>query len=239
MTLLRHGRMTKVKALLGDGTTIESEAEPHECLHQVLQTLRQKAEAATRMILVPQGVTNTSSGALVHDWQSPEHSVGATDLSVVFQARPQTELLFELMERMAALEQRTEETVAFFAPPRIGDVAAELLIRAFNDRLEWSPDHYACYAWSPRWLGSAHPRIQQISNLTGTATETVAAKTDAIIARGSNSKKLRCTSPAELQAEVEACQRYITLFPALRQQLQWECWVLDNYAHFKTVFYNL
>ena len=84
---------------------------------------------------------------------------------------------------------------------------------------------------TPGHHGGWDQLLQQISNLTGTAAETVAAKTDEIIARGSNTKKLRCTSQAELQAEVEACKRLITLFPALRQQLQWECWVLDNYSY--------
>ena len=130
---------------------------------------------------------------------------------------------------MGAQEQMT----AFLAAPRISNAAAQLLNHAAGSEFYESPD-------SRKFLdmGAEHASIQQLRDLTGIPVDTIITQADQIITRRNN-RHAHFTTVAALQTEVEACQHAVTLCPTLRQQLQWECWVLENFTHFKTAFPNL
>lgn len=130
------------------------------------------------------------------------------------------------MERMAA----QEELNALMAAPRISNAAAHVLKRAAGGEFYESPD-------SGRFLnlGAAHTSIRQLCSLTGTAAETIITQADQIIAQRNN-RHADFPTVYALQTEVEACRRMLTLCPRLRQQLRWECCVLDNFAYFQAAF---
>ena len=231
--LLHYCRMTKIKALVASCAAVETDVQPHEPLHQVLQNVRHSAEGAAGMSLVPMAALYTSSNAMVPNWDG-ERNVGTADMTVVSRSPTQADLISQLMQRMAAQEQRMgaqEQMTAFLAAPRISNTAAQVLNHAAGGGFYESPDSHKFLD-----LGVGHASIQQLRDLTGTPVDTIITQADHIITRRDN-KHVHFTTAAALQTEVEACQHAITLCPTLRQQLWWECWVLDNFAHFKTAFH--
>ena len=116
--------MTKIKALVASCAAVEQDVQPHEPLHLVLQNVRHSAEGAVGMPLVPMTALYTSSNAVVLNWDGLQRSVGTADM---------TNLLSQLMERIAAQEERSaaQETMnAFMAAPRISNTATQVLNHA-------------------------------------------------------------------------------------------------------------
>ena len=138
----------------------------------------------------------------------------------------------KLVEKQQKLMEKQEKFTATLAVPRISNTAAQVLNHAAGQAFRST----RCRKFAA--LGPANASIVQLSKATSTPADSLVRNLDFVIVRRNNNHT-HFTSTAALEAEVVLCLDLLAANPALRQQCQWESWVLENFNHIKTAFHPM
>jgi hypothetical protein len=206
-------------------------AQPGKSLAGELQQSRAQAEQVTCMQpSQPATAENSSGNKQVPGWneqQRPAISQKATAAKQAVSLADRAERANMLMQEVKALDSKLNITGIVLGKPRIKIAAAQVLKHAAGEQLCSS----TCGSFAA--MGTHHPGIIQLSNATGRAAGEIVENLDSVRSHGYNQQHI---STAALKREVQQCMEIIDLFPDLRQECFWECWVLENYAHLKARF---
>jgi hypothetical protein len=225
--LICVNRMPTVTVLLASRSGIQLNIHPGDTFPKVLQESCRAAQDAisSSLPLQPIAVMYSSSNLPVPGWQEPQRAVGADDVTVMIQAAPLGDLMASLSHRMSAMEQ----SFKILAGPRISNAAAQILVHAAGEEFrQTSSNRYAA-------MGISNASIQQLSTLTDKKAGSIVSGADGVIERRNN-VHVHFTSAPALKAEVQQCADLIATSPTMHQLYKWECWVIDNFAHFKVAF---
>lgn len=207
----------------------EFSTRPDSYMQEAVRRACDTAQSATGRPFEPVRVLFTSSNIEVPGWQQEQRQVGSADVTCVIRAQGDHELLQSVLQRT----QQLTIAAALTAKPQISNVATQVLNHALGERFRTTQ----CSKYTT--LGEQDTRIQQLSSLTRTPAQSIISNADRIIERRNN-MRTHFTSPALLEEEVLLCVQLIeAVGPALRTQCQWECWVLENFEHFKSAFPDL
>ena len=89
-------------------------------------------------------------------------------------------------------------------------------------------------------MGENYTAIQELSRLTNKPAYSIVPAVDGVISRRNKVHvHEHFTSPAALENEVQQCALLFTNHPSLRTLLVWECWVVENFNHFKKAFASI
>lgn len=220
-------RMPTVTVLLASHSGVQLVVQPNDSLQVVLQQCSKAAQTATGINVPyqPVAVVYSSSNLPVPGWGEAQRAAGAQDVTVMLQAPALADVLSQILQRVCVLEQ----SVTVLAEMRIINVAAQTLNHAAGELFRTT----ASSKYSA--MGENHTAIRELSRLTNKPAYSIVLAADGVISRRNN-EHVHFTSPAALEQEVQQCALLITNHPSLRMLHVWECWVVENFNHFKTAF---
>ena len=165
-------------------------------------------------------VLYTENNLPVENWEG--RCVGSKPLTVVVETQ-QT-----LQEQMASMLQRLQQVegkISIVSKPRVANLAAQILLLAcgVENCHETTTRHFSD-------LGVQHPRIKAVSGFLDVQPRVFVAQANALVRRRNNIH-IHFTSREALDTEVA---EVVGLIDAdLRQELKWECKVVESYDTIK------
>ena len=211
---------TEVLVKLQNTVLTRTFAAGEQLASNVYSTISSYQSQAGTGDLTVSSVLYTETKLPVANWE--DRCVGLKPLTVVVEAQ-QT-----LQEQMASMLQRLQQVegkVSIVSKPRVANLAAQILLLAcgVEDFHERTTHHFSA-------LGVQHPRVKAVSGFLGVQPRVFVTQANALVTRRNNIH-IHFASSEALDKEVAEVVGLID--SDLRQELQWDCKVLENYGTIK------
>jgi hypothetical protein len=211
---------TEVIVKLQNTVLTKTFAPGEQLASKVYSTISSFQSQAGAGALTVSSVLYTENKLPVEDWE--ERRVGLKPLTVVVEAQ-QT-----FQEQMASMLQRLQQLegkVSIVSKPRVANLAAQILLLAcgVEDFHETTTHHFSA-------LGVQHPRVKAVSGFLGVQPRVFVTQANALVTRRNNIH-IHFASREALDKEVAEVVGLIN--SDLRQELQWECKIVENYGTIK------
>ncbi len=211
---------TEVLVKLQNTVLTRTFAAGEQLASNVYSTISSYQSQAGTGDLTVSSVLYTENKLPVENWE--DCCVGLKPLTVFVEAQ-QT-----LQGQMASMLQRLQQVegkVSIVSKPRVANLAAQILLLAcgVEDFHETATHHFSA-------LGVQHPRVKAVSGFLGVQPRVFVTQANALVRRRNNIH-IHFTSREALDKDVAEVAGLVDA--DLRQELQWECKVVESYGTIK------
>lgn len=188
--------------------------------------------------------SSVQAGEEVHGWRSPGRLVGSQPITVDSSSkeplRDVMQLLSTTMEKVQTMEEKVQtmdSTLLYMVRERLQNTTAQVLNAAMFGEEAFRPSNCTRFATALATGDS----IKDLSNRTGKEEGDIAAllfrRREALADKTINRRAgVHFDSAESLEVEVDSCVEVISKRSELRRTCPSECWVLENFFHFKAAF---